>query len=335
MEVLRISTGGRPRALLALALLCALLVALALRPASPPALRALDASGDGGSLQQPERADENFTGSAFFFAQDAFTPDPQLAREASAHVWPLARAPHPAATPLVGATPQDRYRALTCLTAAVYYEAANEPDEGQRAVAQVVLNRVRHPLWPNSVCGVVYQGSERSDLLCQFSFACDGSLVRLPMNAKWARAQRVASAALAGESFAPVGTATYYHTLAVRPGWAARLDPVAVVGAHIFYTMRGGAASPSAFSAPYARREPLPGPPPDRFALPASMKPAPVPPPLAELPVFIPEPLPPPVTPRPAPAAQPRKADADSTWRASLPESTVRAEYRNSGRPLP
>ncbi|HLL58830.1 MAG TPA: cell wall hydrolase, partial [Allosphingosinicella sp.] len=104
-----------------------------------------------------------------------------------------------------------RMRSIECLTAAIYYEAASESDDGQRAVAQVVLNRVRHPTYPNSVCGVVYQGSERSTG-CQFSFTCDGSLARVPSIAGWARARRIAAAALAGSVYAPVGYSTHYHT---------------------------------------------------------------------------------------------------------------------------
>jgi len=86
----------------------------------------------------------------------------------------------PAARALrAGGTALDQMRALTCLTQAVYYEAASEPDGGQRAVAQVVLNRVAHPAYPKTVCGVVYQGSERSTG-CQFTFTCDGALARMP-----------------------------------------------------------------------------------------------------------------------------------------------------------
>ncbi|WP_416365907.1 cell wall hydrolase [Sphingomonas aerolata] len=76
----------------------------------------------------------------------------------------------------------DRARALLCLTTAIYYEAASEPDAGQRAVAQVILNRVRHPAFPATVCGVVYQGphSGGAPTACQFSFACDGATARAP-----------------------------------------------------------------------------------------------------------------------------------------------------------
>jgi hypothetical protein len=107
-----------------------------------------------------------------------------------------------------GASSTDSMRSQLCLAAAIYYEAASESEEGQRAVAQVVLNRVRHPAYPNTVCDVVYQGTERGDRLCQFSFACDGSMARLPSRDGWARASRIARGALAGYSFPTVGAAT-------------------------------------------------------------------------------------------------------------------------------
>lgn len=125
-------------------------------------------------------------------------------------------------------------RALECLTEAVYHEARGEADEGQRAVAQVVLNRVRHPSYPNSVCGVVYQGSHRQTG-CQFTFTCDGSLGRAINAGSWARAQRIADAALRGSVYQPVGLALNYHTTAIRPYWAPSLVVQAVVGSHIFY----------------------------------------------------------------------------------------------------
>ena len=153
----------------------------------------------------------------------------------------------------------DKLRSLDCLTTAIYYEAASESDDGQRAVAQVVLNRVRHPTYPNSVCGVVYQGSERTTG-CQFSFTCDGSLARVPSAAGWARARRIAAAALAGSVYAPVGLATHYHTFRVLPHWARSLVKSAVIGAHIFYRWNGGWGGPAAFNQSYAGAEPLPGP---------------------------------------------------------------------------
>lgn len=140
--------------------------------------------------------------------------------------------------------------ALRCLTQAVYYEAASEKDEGQAAVAQVVLNRLRHPAFPSTICGVVYQGSERVTG-CQFSFTCDGSLARVPSVAGWARAERAARAALGGKVAAAVGNATHYHADYVVPYWAPTLDKATTIGAHIFYIMRGFLGSPRAFSGKY------------------------------------------------------------------------------------
>lgn len=149
----------------------------------------------------------------------------------------------------------DASRALDCLTKAVYYEAGNQSDDGQRAVAQVVLNRVRDRAFPSSVCGVVYQGSARSTG-CQFSFTCDGSLNRTPSAAGWERARTVASAALGGSVYAPVGSATFYHADYVSPWWAASMDHVATVGAHIFYRWRGGMERALAFRQRYSGVEP-------------------------------------------------------------------------------
>lgn len=175
---------------------------------------------------------------------------------------PTMLVPGPAASPYVfrGRNAQDLLRASLCLTAAIYYEAGNEPEEGQRAVAQVVLNRVRHPAYPNTVCGVVYQGTERNDTLCQFTFGCDGSMARIPVASSWARARRVAQAALAGSVYAPVGLSTNYHTLAVNPVWNRALTPTAIVGAHIFFRWPGGAGMPQAFHAAYRGNEPVPAP---------------------------------------------------------------------------
>ncbi len=159
-----------------------------------------------------------------------------------------------------GRTMTDAMRAQLCLTTAIYYEAASESDEGQRAVAQVVLNRVRHPAYPNTVCDVVYQGTERGDRLCQFSFACDGSMTRTPMRDAWARASRNARLALAGYVFTPVGAATHYHTLRVNPVWNRSLTATAVIGAHIFWRWGGAAGRPGAFYAAYTGREPAPAP---------------------------------------------------------------------------
>ena len=170
--------------------------------------------------------------------------------------------PGPAASAYAfrGLTGVDSLRSQLCLTAAIYYEAASESEDGQRAVAQVVLNRVRHPAYPNTVCDVVYQGTERGDRLCQFSFACDGSMSRVPNRNVWAQASRIARVALAGYVFPQVGTATHYHTLAVNPYWNKSLTATAIIGAHIFYRWGTRAGEPGAFYARYTGREPTPGP---------------------------------------------------------------------------
>lgn len=158
-----------------------------------------------------------------------------------------------------GATATDTARAHYCLTAALYYEAASESDDGMRGVAQVVLNRVRHPSFPGSVCGVVFQGSQRP-MVCQFTFSCDGAMARAPSRANWSRASRIAAEALAGRTFPPVGLATHYHTQAIWPSWGRSLAMTNIVGAHIFHRWRGRYGTPAAFSRPYSGREPAPGP---------------------------------------------------------------------------
>ena len=150
----------------------------------------------------------------------------------------------------------ERQRALNCLTQAVYYEAGSESAQGQRAVAQVILNRMRHPAFPSSVCGVVYSGSQRSTG-CQFTFTCDGSLARLPSASGWARSRQVATSALSGYVEVSVGQATHYHALYVAPYWSPSLLKVANIGAHTFYRWKGLTGKRSAFVSPYAGREPV------------------------------------------------------------------------------
>ena len=145
-------------------------------------------------------------------------------------------------------------RALNCMTQAIYYEAANEPENGQRAVAQVVLNRVRHRAFPNSVCGVIYQGSHLSTG-CQFTFTCDGSLARVPAPKQWAQARKIAAEALAGEVYRPIGDATFYHATYVSPDWSG-LDQIEQIGLHIFYRFRGRFGDTSAFTDRYSGYEP-------------------------------------------------------------------------------
>ena len=169
---------------------------------------------------------------------------------------PIAQGPNPAAVPFVfKGNAATRKQALECMASAIYYEAGDQGDDGERAVAQVVLNRVRHPAFPSSVCGVVYEGSTRPTG-CQFTFTCDGSLYRQPDADGWNRAYKIAEAALAGSVYAPVGYATHYHANYVVPYWASTLAKNAIVGAHIFYRWAGGWGQPTAFTDSYAGREP-------------------------------------------------------------------------------
>ena len=164
---------------------------------------------------------------------------------------PFSSAPVTAARPfdLSGSDPLDRRRALLCMTQAVYYEAGFEPLEGRRAVAQVVINRMRHPAFPKSVCGVVYQGAREP--VCQFSFVCDGSLYRRPALGAWKQAERVAEAALDGFVERSVGAATHYHADYVAPYWAPRLAKISQIGTHIFYRWPGAWGSTAAFTGRY------------------------------------------------------------------------------------
>ncbi|WP_309628800.1 cell wall hydrolase [Brevundimonas sp.] len=156
---------------------------------------------------------------------------------------------------LTAATPADRARALRCLTQGVYYEAALESTEGQEAVAQVILNRVRDPNYPNTVCGVVFEGAERTTG-CQFSFTCDGALSQAPVGWAWNRARTVAERALSGYVATRVGTATHYHADYVHPWWAPTLGKITQIGAHIFYRWKGLAGETASFKQTYAGREP-------------------------------------------------------------------------------
>jgi len=191
---------------------------------------------------------------------DEFTLAPDAVRQldaAAAQIFndsiPFSDLPLQAAKPFI-MSPDDivQYsRAVDCMTAAIYYEAGNETPQGQAAVAQVVLNRMRHPAYPNTICGVVFQGQERSTG-CQFSFTCDGSMRARVNPIAWNRARDVASKALSGAVYAQVGTATHFHTTGVSPGWRGALIQVSQVGHHLFYRFGGRSGSNAAFS--YAAR---------------------------------------------------------------------------------
>ena len=151
---------------------------------------------------------------------------------------------------------EDRARALECLSTAVIYEAGDDT-VGEAAVAQVVLNRVRHAAFPGTICGVVYQGAERKTG-CQFTFTCDGSLQRKISDAAWGRARLVADRALSGEVDETVGLATHYHTDWVYPYWSPKLRKLARVGTHLFFGWPGYWGSSGAFRRTYRGNEAMP-----------------------------------------------------------------------------
>ncbi|WP_236781493.1 cell wall hydrolase [Aurantiacibacter gangjinensis] len=272
-----------------------------------------------------ETAGGNFPGSAFYYLED--TP-PALGISSGDISQPdtaeLALLESPelgsvAASFVARGSDRDVARAQECLTMAIYYEAASESDAGQRAVAQVVLNRVAHSAWPSTVCGVVYQGSTRQTG-CQFTFTCDGSLARRPSRGGWERAGRIARSALAGSVYAPVGLSTHYHTLAVSPYWAPSLARTTVIGAHIFYRLPGVAGSAGAFDTAYRGGEPAAA-----SARSASIA-APDPVAMAEADTLAEVPG---IAAPPPPSAAPSAAPVQDR----LPQSgDVREEYRNAGR---
>jgi spore germination cell wall hydrolase CwlJ-like protein len=170
---------------------------------------------------------------------------PTEARTINAAV-PFSTAPNPAARAFHFAGALDaQERAVDCLASAQYYEAGDDAS-GQKAVAQVVLNRLRHPAFPKSVCGVVFQGSERTTG-CQFTFTCDGALARTPSTAAWERARALARQMLDGAVDPRVGYATHYHTDWVVPYWSASLDKITSVGTHLFFRWKGWWGTPPAF----------------------------------------------------------------------------------------
>ncbi|MDZ4306291.1 cell wall hydrolase [Allopontixanthobacter sp.] len=288
-----------------------------------------------------EQPGSSFPGSAFYYLEDA----PRMELAASTAATPLfditgtgsleaeqlaaSRNAGPAARSFMASGDGvAKARALQCLTSAIYYEAASETAGGQRAVAQVVLNRVAHPSYPGSVCGVVYQGSERSTG-CQFSFTCDGSLARKPAAAAWDRARRIAQDALLGEVYQPVGLATHYHTIWIDPYWADSLHPVGTIGAHRFYRWRGAAGQPGAFRTSYSGYEP-PAAASARSA--GAIDAVPAAPPIATARPRTPASIQ--AAPPPSYPAAVTERGGDRLFKAeNLPEASgIRPEYANSGR---
>lgn len=165
---------------------------------------------------------------------------------------------HPSAPFVSRLTGRDEEMALACLATAAIYEAGYGQSD-QRAVMQVILNRVRHPAYPASVCEVVFQGSERKTG-CQFTFACDGALDRWrPSQTALANAMELGRLMLSGALTDPrVGLATHYHTNWVVPYWSDSLDKVAVVGTHLFFRWKGYWGKKDAFrQTPAAKEAPV------------------------------------------------------------------------------
>jgi hypothetical protein len=270
-----ISPGKPRRRLIGGREILLVLIAFSLLALAPSIAQVVGVTGSPSQLMpskfgDAERPETNFAGSAFYFQEQDYTIAPNAeamaagqgdnsaiivdpATGVTAPAAPLDNAAAPydiagiggAAQPFImRAGSPDYARAQRCLTDAIYYEAASESDAGQRAVAQVIINRMRHPTYPNNICGVIYQGSERRTG-CQFSYE---------------RARNVAISALAGNVYAPVGMATHYHTVNIYPYWAPSLHFIGTIGAHRFYRWKGSAGRPSAFFRGYVGNEPFPGP---------------------------------------------------------------------------
>src|SRR4051794_6536330 len=144
----------------------------------------------------------------------------------------------------VAKAPPTRARELDCMAQAVYFEARGESPRGQAAVATVIMNRVKSPAFPKTVCGVVYQGAAHHNG-CQFSFACDGQAERVVENGAWDRARIVAARVLSGAVLRDVGRATHFHTTGVDPEWGSQMLRTAQVGLHVFYRFNPHAPRPT------------------------------------------------------------------------------------------
>ena len=170
---------------------------------------------------------------------------------------PFSTEPNPAARPFfLTGTDEDKARATDCMAVAMLYEAGDDT-LGQRSVGQVIINRVRHPAFPKTICGVVFQGSERHTG-CQFTFTCDGALTRhLWSDDAWRRARETAALALTGTVFKSIGYSTHYHTDWVVPYWQSSLDKVARVRTHLFFRWTGWWGTPPAFRRSVSPSEPV------------------------------------------------------------------------------
>jgi Cell Wall Hydrolase len=226
----------------------AILACQSVRPTNLPAELGVAATGFETLPARP--------GEAPVLGAETLPVDPADARARNAAIAMFAGKLDPAARFRFSGTPQDQSRAVECLALAAMAEAGPS-DPGQRAVIQVVLNRVRHPAFAKSVCGVVFEGSQRATG-CQFSFSCDGSLARRYGDAAWTAARARAADMLSGAVYAPVGNATHYHTDWVHPYWSPKLVKLARVETHLFFRWPGFWGTNRAMHVAYRGGEPDP-----------------------------------------------------------------------------
>ncbi|MEH6756676.1 MAG: cell wall hydrolase [Parasphingorhabdus sp.] len=180
--------------------------------------------------------------------------DKQSALEINSSIPFTTKLVFPAAPFNLSGSMESKNRAIDCLASAMWYEAGDD-EIGQRSVGQVVLNRVRHPAFPNNICGVIFQGTERSTG-CQFSYTCDGALLRTPSKSAWDRARVRATSALTGSVYEKVGLSTHYHTNWVHPVWSAKLEKISEVHTHLFFRWAGKWGRLSAYFQVYSGEEP-------------------------------------------------------------------------------
>jgi hypothetical protein len=222
-------------------------LALVLLSIGPPASRNRDAGGPvamAGNLQPSPRAVPPVP--VPLPASDPLPLTAETARIVNAAVPFIPGPISPAKKFHYSGSAMDRERALTCLASAAWYEAGDDKT-GEQAVVQVVLNRLRHPAFPKTICGVVFEGASRKTG-CQFTFTCDGALSRMPSPDVWQRARAIADRALSGYVFKEVGNATHYHTDWVVPYWSDTLDKLVEVHSHLFYRWRGWWGTAAAFT---------------------------------------------------------------------------------------
>jgi hypothetical protein len=157
-----------------------------------------------------------------------------------------ARADLPATVPDANAPTLDKKgkkvsdKELWCMATGIYFEARGESYRGQVAVGQVIMNRVQHKLYPDSICGVVFQNQSKRNA-CQFSFACDGIPEKITEKKAWAQAQQIAKEVVSGKEYlSEVGYSTHYHATYVYPHWAPRMKKTAKIGTHVFYQFKRG-----------------------------------------------------------------------------------------------